>query len=69
MHSGIGVDKNTLGRESLRAMTGDRVSVIEVPMSSGVEFEGGRVGPSAVREQRTSRYMSPAAAVTPLALK
>lgn len=39
MYSGIGVDKNPLGRDPLRAVTGHRVSVIEVPMGRCVEFD------------------------------
>lgn len=38
MNAGIGVDENPFGSETLRAVTGHGVSVIEVPMGGGIEF-------------------------------
>lgn len=38
MDACVGVDKNTLGRETLRAVARDRISMVEVPMSSGIGF-------------------------------
>lgn len=39
MDAGIGVNENALGGESLGAMTGDRVAVVEMPMLANIEFD------------------------------
>ena len=39
MDSGIGVDEDPLGRQPLRAVAGDGVAVVEMPVNSGVEFD------------------------------
>ena len=37
--AGVGVDEDAFGGESLGAMTGDGVSVVEMPMLTGVELD------------------------------
>jgi len=39
MYAGVGVDQNSFGRESLGAVAGDCVAVIEVAVVGGVEFD------------------------------
>ena len=38
MDAGVGVDQDALGGESLGAVTGDRVTMIEVAMFGGLEL-------------------------------
>ena len=38
MDARVGMNQNTFGGESLRAVTGDGVAVIEVPVLGGIEF-------------------------------
>jgi hypothetical protein len=39
MNRGIGIDQDALRRETLRAMTGDGVTVIKVTMFNGIEVD------------------------------
>ena len=39
MDTGVGVNEDTFGGESLRTVAGDRVAVIEVPVFGGIEFD------------------------------
>ena len=39
MNTGVGVNQDALGGESLRAVTGNGITVIEVPVFGSIEFD------------------------------